>query len=116
MKTQGITYLTDVALITCIVATGHADLAISTAQSMGAPGATVYHARGWAPASVSACSASPSMRRKKWSACWWRPTTRTRCSRPLSHGRPGRPRCRHDLCDPGRESGHLHPSCHARTR
>ena len=49
MSTEGITYLTDVALITCIVAVGRADLVISAAQGMGAPGAIVYHAHGLGP-------------------------------------------------------------------
>lgn len=46
MKEQQITYLTDVALITCVVATGRGDDVIRAAQDMGAGGAVVYHARG----------------------------------------------------------------------
>jgi nitrogen regulatory protein PII len=49
MKAEGITYLTDVALITCIVAAGRADQVIRAAQGMGAPGAIVYHAHGFGP-------------------------------------------------------------------
>ena len=49
MKAQGITYLTDVALLTCIVAAGRADAVIRAAQGMGAPGAIVYHAYGMGP-------------------------------------------------------------------
>lgn len=49
MKAEGITYLTDVALITCVVAVGRADLVIRAAQAMGAPGAIVYHAHGLGP-------------------------------------------------------------------
>lgn len=49
MKAEGITYLTDVALITCVVAVGRADVVISAAQAMGAPGAIVYHAHGFGP-------------------------------------------------------------------
>lgn len=49
MKAEGITYLTDVALITCIVAAGRADQVIQAAQGMGAPGAIVYHANGLGP-------------------------------------------------------------------
>ncbi|HSC83453.1 MAG TPA: P-II family nitrogen regulator [Pseudomonas sp.] len=49
MKAEGITYLTDVALITCIVSAGRADLVIRAAQGMGAPGAIVYHAHGLGP-------------------------------------------------------------------
>jgi nitrogen regulatory protein P-II 1 len=49
MKAEGITYLTDVVLITCIVAAGRADVVIRTAQGMGAPGAIVYHAHGLGP-------------------------------------------------------------------
>lgn len=82
MKAEGITYLTDVALITCIVPVGRADLVIRAAQGMGAPGAIVYHAHGLGPVSGTACSASPSMRRKKWSVCWSRPTIKTQYSRP----------------------------------
>lgn len=49
MKAKGIVYLTDVALVTCVVAVGRADLVISAAQGMGAPGAVVYHAQGFGP-------------------------------------------------------------------
>ena len=46
MKSEQITYLTDVALITCVVTAGRADAVIRAAQEMGAGGAIVYHARG----------------------------------------------------------------------
>jgi nitrogen regulatory protein PII len=49
MKDDKITYLTDVALITCIVATGRGEAVIQAAQAMGAAGALVYHARGIGP-------------------------------------------------------------------
>jgi nitrogen regulatory protein P-II 1 len=49
MKDDKITYLTDVAVITCIVATGRGDAVIQAAQAMGAAGALVYHARGIGP-------------------------------------------------------------------
>jgi hypothetical protein len=49
MKDDKITYLTDVALITCIVAAGRGDAVIKAAQAMGAAGALVYHARGIGP-------------------------------------------------------------------
>lgn len=49
MKAEGITYLTDVALITCVVAAGRSDAVIRAAQGMGAPGAVVYHAHGLGP-------------------------------------------------------------------
>lgn len=49
MKNNKITYLTDVALITCIVPTGRGDAVIKAALSMGAAGALVYHARGIGP-------------------------------------------------------------------
>lgn len=49
MKVEGIIYLTDVALITCTVAAGRADLVIRAAQGMGAPGAIVHHAQGFGP-------------------------------------------------------------------
>ena len=49
MKDDQITYLTDVALITCIVAAGRGDAIIKAAQEMGATGALVYHARGIGP-------------------------------------------------------------------
>lgn len=42
----GITYLTDVVLITCIVAHGRGDEAIRIARDIGVAGAIVYHARG----------------------------------------------------------------------
>lgn len=43
---NGITYLTDVVLITCIVANGRGDEAIKVARDLGVGGAIVYHARG----------------------------------------------------------------------
>jgi len=46
MTDKKITYLTDVALITCVVSVGKADTVIKAAQEMGATGALVYHARG----------------------------------------------------------------------
>ena len=46
MKSEQITYLTDVALITCVVTAGRADAVIRAAQELGAGGAIVYHARG----------------------------------------------------------------------
>jgi nitrogen regulatory protein P-II 1 len=49
MNDGKITYLTDVALITCVVATGRGDTVIKAAQTMGAAGALVYHARGLGP-------------------------------------------------------------------
>jgi nitrogen regulatory protein P-II 1 len=49
MKADKITYLTDVALITCIVSAGRGDAVIQAAQAMGAVGALVYHARGVGP-------------------------------------------------------------------
>ena len=49
MKEDKITYLTDVALITCIVAAGRGDIVIKAAQAMGATGALIYHARGIGP-------------------------------------------------------------------
>ncbi len=49
MKDEKITYLTDVALITCIVSTGRGDAVIKAARAMGAAGALVYHARGIGP-------------------------------------------------------------------
>jgi nitrogen regulatory protein P-II 1 len=49
MNDTRITYLTDVALITCIVATGRGDAVIRAARAMGAAGALVYHARGVGP-------------------------------------------------------------------
>lgn len=49
MKADKITYLTDVALITCIVTTGRGDAVIQAARAMGAAGALVYHARGIGP-------------------------------------------------------------------
>jgi len=41
-----ITYLTDVAMITCVVSVGRSDAVIQAAQRMGAGGSIVYHARG----------------------------------------------------------------------
>jgi nitrogen regulatory protein P-II 1 len=49
MKDAKITYLNDVALITCIVSTGRSDAVIQAALAMGAAGAVVYHARGIGP-------------------------------------------------------------------
>ncbi|WP_295449282.1 P-II family nitrogen regulator [uncultured Thiodictyon sp.] len=49
MNDDQITYLTDVALITCIVPIGCGDTVIQAAQAMGAAGALVYHARGIGP-------------------------------------------------------------------
>jgi nitrogen regulatory protein PII len=49
MNDDKITYLTDVALITCIVATGRGEAVIQAARAMGAAGALVYHARGIGP-------------------------------------------------------------------
>jgi nitrogen regulatory protein PII len=49
MRDDKITYLTDVAQITFIVATGRGDAVIQAAQAMGAAGALVYHARGIGP-------------------------------------------------------------------
>ncbi|MCO6412210.1 MAG: P-II family nitrogen regulator [Thiogranum sp.] len=46
MSTSGITYLTDVVMITCIVAHGRGDEAIKTARESGIAGAILYHARG----------------------------------------------------------------------
>jgi len=44
-----ITYIKDVALITCVVSTGRADDVIKAAQSIGAGGSFVYNARGVGP-------------------------------------------------------------------
>jgi nitrogen regulatory protein PII len=49
MKDNKITYLTDVALITCVVAAGRGDAVIEAARTMGAAGALVHHARGIGP-------------------------------------------------------------------
>jgi nitrogen regulatory protein P-II 1 len=49
MTNDKITYLTDVAQITCIVAAGRGDAVIKAARDMGAAGALVYHARGIGP-------------------------------------------------------------------
>jgi nitrogen regulatory protein PII len=49
MKNDKITYLTDVALITCVVSAGRGDAVIAAARTMGAAGALVYHARGIGP-------------------------------------------------------------------
>lgn len=46
MNTSGITYFTDVVLITCIVAHGRGDEAIKVARDLGVSGAIVFHARG----------------------------------------------------------------------
>ncbi len=49
MKDNKITYLTDVALITCAVAAGRGDAVIEAARTMGAAGALIHHARGIGP-------------------------------------------------------------------
>jgi nitrogen regulatory protein PII len=49
MKADKITYLTDVALITCVVSVGRGDAVIRAARAMGSAGALVYHARGIGP-------------------------------------------------------------------
>jgi nitrogen regulatory protein P-II 1 len=46
MTGPDITYITDVVLITCIVAHGRGDEAIRVAREAGVSGALVYHARG----------------------------------------------------------------------
>lgn len=46
MSGRKITYLSDVALITCIVQRGAGDNIVKAAQSAGAQGATVYYAKG----------------------------------------------------------------------
>jgi nitrogen regulatory protein P-II 1 len=46
MSGRKITYLTDVALITCIVQRGSGDTIVRAAQDAGAQGATVYYAKG----------------------------------------------------------------------
>ncbi len=46
MNESSITYITDVVLITCIVAHGRGDEAIKVAREAGVSGAVVYHARG----------------------------------------------------------------------
>ena len=46
MSGRKITYLTDVALITCIVQRGTGDTIVRAAQDAGAQGATVYYAKG----------------------------------------------------------------------
>lgn len=46
MNSKQITYLTDVSLITCVVAAGRADAVIKAAHEMGAAGALAFHARG----------------------------------------------------------------------
>ena len=43
---ENITYLTDVAMITCVVQAGDADTIIQAARDAGATGALVYHSRG----------------------------------------------------------------------
>ncbi|MDR4482292.1 MAG: P-II family nitrogen regulator [Nitrospirales bacterium] len=40
------TYLTDVAMITCVVQSGEADVIVKAARDAGATGALVYHGRG----------------------------------------------------------------------
>ncbi|UHD18039.1 P-II family nitrogen regulator [Thiocapsa bogorovii] len=49
MNDNKITYLIDVAMITCIVSAGRGDTVIKAAQAIGATGALVYHARGIGP-------------------------------------------------------------------
>ena len=49
MNDDKITYLTDVAMITCVVSVGRGDAVIQAARAMGAAGALVYHARGIGP-------------------------------------------------------------------
>jgi nitrogen regulatory protein P-II 1 len=46
MSGRKITYLSDVALITCIVQRGAGDNIVRAAQNAGAQGATVYYAKG----------------------------------------------------------------------
>ena len=46
MSGRNITYLSDVALITCIVQRGAGDDIVRAAQDAGAQGATVYYAKG----------------------------------------------------------------------
>jgi len=46
MSGSDITYLTDVVLITCVVANGRGDAVIRVARDAGVPGAFVYGARG----------------------------------------------------------------------
>lgn len=46
MSTSGMTYFTDVIMITCIVAHGRGDEAIKAAREVGVSGAIVYNARG----------------------------------------------------------------------
>ena len=48
MSTGNITYLTDVALITCVVKVGVSDVILKAARDVGAiTGAISYHARGY---------------------------------------------------------------------
>ena len=49
MTKKTMTYIKDVSLITCVVQVGRADDVIKAAQSMGAVGSLVYHARGIGP-------------------------------------------------------------------
>ena len=46
MNDKTITYLTDVALITCVVPAGKADAIIKAARDLGARGGLIHHARG----------------------------------------------------------------------
>ena len=46
MSGRTITYLSDVAMITCIVQRGSGDDIVRAAQAAGAQGATIYYARG----------------------------------------------------------------------
>ncbi len=46
MSDNNITFLTDVVMITCVVAHGRGDEAIKVAREAGVSGAIVYHARG----------------------------------------------------------------------
>ncbi|CAA6605481.1 Nitrogen regulatory protein P-II [Rhodospirillaceae bacterium LM-1] len=45
-QTRELTVLTDVALITCIVQRGNADVIVKAAQEAGAQGATIHFGRG----------------------------------------------------------------------
>lgn len=46
MSEREITYLSDAALITCVVESGQADRIVEAAQNVGAQGATVSYGRG----------------------------------------------------------------------
>ena len=48
MSNENITYLTDVAVITCVVKSGMSDVILKAARDVGAiTGAVSYHARGY---------------------------------------------------------------------